>query len=153
MTRLKRFTLKLIDGYGKIGKAQEILKLYYEMEHKGLILGPVVFTSLIRNLCECEKLKEAEKFLTVIELKSVTLNEYIFDTMIKGCCRKGDVKRALYFYDEMIRKKLEPCAHTFMILVRSNLGVNTMELKPELLKNPLRADIGEDELHSDNFLD
>ena len=144
---------KLIDGYGKIGKTQEILKLYYEMEHRGLILGPVVCTSLIRNLCECGKLKEAEKFVTLIEEKSLTLTGCIFDAMIEGCCRKGEIKWALYFYDEMIQKKLEPCAHTFMILVRSTLEVNIMELKPELLENPLRADISEDELHSDNFLD
>lgn len=116
---------KLMDGYGKIGKDQEILKLYYEMEHRGLVLDPMVYTSLIRNLFHCGKVKEAEKFLRISEQKSETPNGCTFDAMIEGYCRMGEIERALYFYDEMMKKKLEPCAHTFMTLVRTRVEGNT----------------------------
>ncbi|XP_020271259.1 pentatricopeptide repeat-containing protein At1g66345, mitochondrial-like [Asparagus officinalis] len=118
---------KLMDGYGKIRKAQEILKIYYEMEHRGLTIGPLVQTSLIRNLCECGDLKEAEKFVNIIKEKSMTLNSCMFDAMIKGCCRKGEIKKALAFYDEMIQKELQPCANTFMILIRSMFEVGNVK--------------------------
>ncbi|XP_072998718.1 uncharacterized protein [Typha latifolia] len=110
--------LKLIDGYGRIKNAQGILNIYYEMEHRGMNPGLEVLTSLIQNLCECGKLKEAEKILIVMRGKSLIPTSCIYDTLITKYCEKGDKKSALWFYDEMMRNKLIPSAYTFMILVR-----------------------------------
>uniref|UniRef100_A0A0E0JEM4 Pentacotripeptide-repeat region of PRORP domain-containing protein n=1 Tax=Oryza punctata TaxID=4537 RepID=A0A0E0JEM4_ORYPU len=112
--------LRLMNGYGKTGYAEGIIKTYHEMEHRGLNLGVDVFSSLIRALCQCGNLKEAEKFLAVLERKLLAPTSEIYDLLISGNCEKGNTKKALWFYDRMMtgKDKLVPSADTFMMLVR-----------------------------------
>ncbi|KAF0920363.1 hypothetical protein E2562_034826 [Oryza meyeriana var. granulata] len=94
--------LRLINGYGKVGDAQGVIKIYHEMEHRELNLGVDVFSSLIRVLCQSGNLKEAEKFLAVLERKLLAPTSEMYDLLISSNCEKGNTKKALWFYDRMM---------------------------------------------------
>ena len=87
--------------------------------------GVDVFTTLIRGLCQCGNLKEAEKFLAVMKKKAVAPTNNLYDLLISSYCEKGNTKRALCLYDMMIseNEKLVPSADSFMMLVRRVIKV------------------------------
>lgn len=98
----------LIDGYGKKGDVQEVLKLLYEMENKSLSPESFVFLTLIKSLCQSGKLEEAEKYFGIMKNRSLTRNEFLCETMIASCIEKGDKKRALRLHKEMVLEGLKP---------------------------------------------
>ncbi|XP_007022700.2 PREDICTED: pentatricopeptide repeat-containing protein At1g66345, mitochondrial isoform X1 [Theobroma cacao] len=98
----------LIAGYGKEGNIQQVFKLYYEMEYKSLSPGLPVFTSLIRCLCHCGKLKEAERYLRIMKDRSVVLSEDIYEALITGHFEKGDKTGAGIIYNEMVARGMKP---------------------------------------------
>ncbi|KAF6168980.1 hypothetical protein GIB67_038477 [Kingdonia uniflora] len=99
----------LIDGYGRQGEIHEVLKLYHEMEYRSdSSPGLLTYASLLRSLCECDKLKEAEKYLAIMKDRSVTPTSYVYQMLIDSHYKKGDTERALQLKEEMVRSKLEP---------------------------------------------
>ncbi|KDP33174.1 hypothetical protein JCGZ_13439 [Jatropha curcas] len=99
----------LINGYGRDNQIQEVLKLYYEMEYRALCPGLLAFTSLIRSLCHCGKVEQAEKYLRIMKGHSLNPNEEIYEALITGHFKKGDKTSAVQLYNEMISKGLKPC--------------------------------------------
>jgi pentatricopeptide repeat protein len=95
------------------------------MEHRGLHPGVDVFTTLIKLLCQCGNLKEAEKFLVVMKKKAVAPTSDLYDFLISSYCKQGNTKRALWLYDMMIaeNEKLVPSADSFMMLVKRVMKV------------------------------
>nr|CAD1842923.1 unnamed protein product [Ananas comosus var. bracteatus] len=88
------------------------------MEHRGLNPGPAVLAAIIQNLCKCNKLNQAEKYLAVMRQKTLAPTRCIYDALITCCCDQGNKKRALQFYDEMTRNKLIPSSDAFMTLAK-----------------------------------
>ena len=80
---------------------------------------------MIRGLCQCGNLKEAEKFLAVMKKKAVAPTNDLYDLLISSYCEKGNTKRALWLYDMMIseNEKLVLSADSFMMLVRRVIKV------------------------------
>ncbi|MQL85479.1 hypothetical protein Taro_017983 [Colocasia esculenta] len=74
----------LIDGFGRAGKFQDVLKLYHELEWRGPSPSLAVYTSVIRSLCQCERLKEAEKILTVMQQKSLVPSREIYEMISRA---------------------------------------------------------------------
>ncbi|KAK6228998.1 hypothetical protein SCA6_017949 [Theobroma cacao] len=108
----------LIEGCAKAGEMkasvrhkgniQQVFKLYYEMEYKSLSPGLPVFTSLIRCLCHCGKLEEAERYLRIMKDRSVVLSEDIYEALITGHFEKGDKTGAGIIYNEMVARGMKP---------------------------------------------
>ncbi|CAA6669570.1 unnamed protein product [Spirodela intermedia] len=59
----------LISGFGRAGRFQAVLRLYHEVEWRGLSVTVLLYTSVIRSLCLCGKSTEAEKILAVMRGK------------------------------------------------------------------------------------
>lgn len=59
----------LINGFGRAGKFQAVLRLYHEVEWRGLSVSVLLYASVIRSLCLCGKSKEAEKTLALMQQK------------------------------------------------------------------------------------
>ncbi|CAN0913805.1 Pentatricopeptide repeat-containing protein At1g66345, mitochondrial [Linum grandiflorum] len=57
---------RLMEAYGRSGEVEGMVKLYYEMEYRGICPGELGFSALIRGLCECGRVEEARKFLKVM---------------------------------------------------------------------------------------
>lgn len=103
----------LIDGYGRKGNVQEVLKLFYEMENKLLCPGSSVFSTLIKSLCQSGKLEEAEKYFEIMKDRSLARNECLYETMIASYIEKGDKKRALRLQNEMVLEGINPNCSSF----------------------------------------
>jgi pentatricopeptide repeat protein len=104
----------LISGYAKNNQIQEMLKLYYEMEYRSLSPGLMGFTSLIKGLCNCGKLEEAEKYLRIMIGRSLNPREDVYEALIKVYFEKGDKRRALNLYNEMVSKGLKLCCSHYL---------------------------------------
>ncbi|KAH7533807.1 hypothetical protein FEM48_Zijuj04G0170900 [Ziziphus jujuba var. spinosa] len=99
---------------GKNGEIREVLKLYYEMEYKSMSPGLPIFQSLIKSLCQCGKLEEAEKYLGIMKDHSLVPSECLYKTLIAGYIAKGNRERTLFLYNEMVSKGLRPnCPYFF----------------------------------------
>ncbi|KAL4199457.1 hypothetical protein AMTRI_Chr03g51220 [Amborella trichopoda] len=123
----------LIDGYNREGHTiQEALKLYYEMEFKGPSPGHMAYSLLIGGLCRWGKVKEAEKFLKVYRDKLLSPTKSIYNTLIIGHCESGNIEKALYYYDEMIRDGLVPDSRTLRALAELANKDNTLLIVNEV---------------------
>lgn len=98
--------LHLIDGYGREGNIQEVLKLYYEIEFRLPSPGLPIFTSIIRSLCECKKLEEADKYLAIMNRQSLDPTICIYELLISAHLENGNKGRAYHLYNEVIQKGL-----------------------------------------------
>ncbi|XP_068635614.1 pentatricopeptide repeat-containing protein At1g66345, mitochondrial [Aristolochia californica] len=107
----------LLDGYGKDGSYQEVLKLYHEMEYAGPPPGLMVYTSLIGTLCQCGKLCVADKYLTLMEKRSVTPTLSIYNMLIVEHFKEGNEEKVLCLYNEMIQRGLKPASWGLEFLV------------------------------------
>ncbi|KNA26109.1 hypothetical protein SOVF_000460 [Spinacia oleracea] len=96
--------LHLIDGYGREKNIQEALKLYYEMEFRSISPGLPILTSLIRTLCKCRKLEEADKYLAIMKRRSLSLTVCIYKPLISAHLENGNKERAHHLYNEMIQR-------------------------------------------------
>ena len=72
----------LIDGYGRERKVQQVLKLFHELEWRGTSQSVLLRTAVIRNLCICGKLTEAEKILSGMQEKSKAPMKEIIEQMM-----------------------------------------------------------------------
>ena len=77
------------------------------MEYRSLSAGLPVFTTLIRSLCQCGKLGEAEKYLRIMKDRSIALSEDIYETLITGHLREGDKMRTGLLHNEMVARGME----------------------------------------------
>ena len=71
----------LMQGYAKKDEVQEVLKLYYEMEYKRVNLGLSVFVTVVRCLCRCGKVEEAERYLRVMRERLVALDASVYEEL------------------------------------------------------------------------
>ncbi|CAN1228466.1 Pentatricopeptide repeat-containing protein At1g66345, mitochondrial [Linum perenne] len=71
-------------AYGRSGKAEEVVKLYYELEYKGICPGELGFSSLISSLCECGKVGEARKFFKVMRDRGLRPGKDVDEALIGG---------------------------------------------------------------------
>lgn len=99
--------IHLMSAYGKQGKIQQVLKLYYEMEYRSLSPGLPVFTTLIRGLCDCGKVEETEKYLRIMKGRSIGISEEICEALITCYLRNGDKTRAALLHNEMVARGMK----------------------------------------------
>ncbi|QCD87726.1 hypothetical protein DEO72_LG3g2266 [Vigna unguiculata] len=79
----------LMQGYARKEEVQEVLKLYYEMEYKRVNPGLSVFVTVVRCLCRCGKVEEAERYLRVMRERLVALDASVYEELIDGYIKKG----------------------------------------------------------------
>ena len=96
----------LMQGYTRKEEVQEVLKLYYEMEYKRVNPGLSVFVTVVRCLCRCGKVEEAERYLRVMRERVVALDACVYEELIDGYIKKGDTARALYLQEELASLEL-----------------------------------------------
>ncbi|CAJ1932937.1 unnamed protein product [Sphenostylis stenocarpa] len=97
---------RLMQGYARKREVQEVLKLYYEMEYRRVSPGFSVFATVIRCLCRCGKVEDAERYLSVMKQRLVALDVSVYEVLIDGYMKKGDSARALHLRDEMASLEL-----------------------------------------------
>ncbi|QCE05494.1 urease accessory protein [Vigna unguiculata] len=115
----------LMQGYTRKEEVQEVLKLYYEMEYKRVNPGLSVFVTVVRCLCRCGKVEEAERYLRVMRERVVALDACVYEELIDGYIKKGDTARALYLQEELASLELISVAldHPNIISLNQNASL------------------------------
>lgn len=96
----------LVSGYAKIGEGDEVLKLYYEIVYKKQLKGLLVSRSLIKSLCQCGKLSEAERYLRTV-IDDGGEDEALYEVLIQSYLKEGNRAKGVKLYKEMISKGLK----------------------------------------------
>lgn len=96
----------LMQGYAGKEEVQEVLKLYYEMEYKRMSPGLSVFVTVVRCLCHCGKVEDAERYLRVMRERLVAVDVSVYEELIDGYIKKGNTARALHLREEMASLEL-----------------------------------------------
>ncbi|ERM95591.1 hypothetical protein AMTR_s00023p00121520 [Amborella trichopoda] len=123
----------LIDGYNREGhNIQDTPKLYYKMKFNGPSIGHMAYSLMIGDLCRRGKVKEAEKILKVCRDKLLSPTKSIYNILIIGHCESGNIEKALYYYDEMIRDGLTPPSRTLRALAELANKDNTLLIVNEV---------------------
>ncbi|KAL4189534.1 hypothetical protein AMTRI_Chr08g207600 [Amborella trichopoda] len=123
----------LIDGYNREGhNIQDTPKLYYKMKFNGPSIRHMAYSLMIGDLCRRGKVKEAEKILKVCRDKLLSPTKSIYNILIIGHCESGNIEKALYYYDEMIRDGLTPPSRTLRALAELANKDNTLLIVNEV---------------------
>lgn len=95
----------MIDGYIKHGKYLEAEKIFKLMEKSNFNPDIVTFSSMLRGMLMNKKLNQAKEFFDKIPEKN---NIVLYATLIHGFIEANDLQRALFYFQEMKDKKMEP---------------------------------------------
>ncbi|KAJ6791212.1 pentatricopeptide repeat-containing protein [Iris pallida] len=108
-------------------------RLKEEMVEKGVSPDAFMHSSLIRGLCEANRLDDAyDLFKEMLDL-GLRPDEFTYTTLIHGHCKQGDVKKALLLHDEMVKKGILPDVVTYNVLINGLSKIGRMKEARRLL--------------------
>ncbi|KAK7405774.1 hypothetical protein VNO78_07383 [Psophocarpus tetragonolobus] len=96
----------LMRGYAEKEEVQEVLKLYYEMEYMSVRPGLSVFATIVRCLCRCGKVEDAERYLGIMKGRMVSPDASVYEALIDGYMKKGGSARAAQLCGKMASLEL-----------------------------------------------
>ncbi|KAK7245756.1 hypothetical protein RIF29_40605 [Crotalaria pallida] len=107
---------EIINGLLK-RKNPEGLRVFNDLKDRGYFPDRVVYTTMIKGLCEMGSFGEARKLWFEMIQKRILPNEYTYNVMIHGCCQIGDLAKAWKLYKEMCGRGYKETAISYSIMI------------------------------------
>lgn len=106
----------------------EVMRLYKEMVSRDIKPSSRTFALLLQGACNIGALEIAEDIFAKMEKGTPPdgkpyLNVYTFSIMIRGFIRAGQQEQAREYYEEMIRRGIQPSAATWSTMIGAYASV------------------------------
>ncbi|KAH1087118.1 hypothetical protein GYH30_018588 [Glycine max] len=91
---------EIIYGLLKM-KNSEGFQVFNDLKDRGYFPDRVMYTTVIKGLCEMQRLGEARKLWFEMIKKGFQPNEYTYNVMMHGYCKIGDLAEARKIFEDM----------------------------------------------------
>ncbi|KAE9607568.1 hypothetical protein Lal_00026696 [Lupinus albus] len=105
----------MINGYVKMGNADECIRLFNMMQLSGLKPDQITISNVLNVYFQCGRLDDARKMFSEIPKK----DEICWTTMIVGYAQSGREEDALILFGDMLRGNIKPDSYTISSVVSS----------------------------------
>ncbi|GMP63119.1 hypothetical protein CsSME_00024939 [Camellia sinensis var. sinensis] len=108
----------IIDSLCKDRMVDVALKLFTEMNEKGIFSNVVTYNSLIHGLCNFGRWKEAiGMFRQKLDASSINPNVCTFNVLVDALTKEGMTKEAEGVLEVMIQRRVDPDVVTYNTLM------------------------------------
>ncbi|CAG8557281.1 14170_t:CDS:1, partial [Ambispora leptoticha] len=133
----------LISGLIRCRDFDGAQKALEEMIEQGLYPGIQVLTNMIQGLIARGKINTAENLYNTLYL---TPNNAVLNIMIAGYMDAGDPKKAMTYFDRMLKLRIKPTKDTYFIVINGLMMYNEWEMAykiyDQMIEDGFRAETG-----------
>ncbi|KAH6764925.1 hypothetical protein C2S52_013924 [Perilla frutescens var. hirtella] len=135
----------LLHVYSRAHKPQLCLDKLAMMKEKGICPSVATYTSVVKCLCSCGRMEDAEELLNEMLHYEVTPTAETYNCFFKEYRGRKDVEGAMKLYRKMKEGSLlPPNMHTYNILLRMLMKLDKMGLLWQVWDDLRSSEIGPD---------
>ncbi|PIN03051.1 hypothetical protein CDL12_24427 [Handroanthus impetiginosus] len=136
----------LLHVYSRAHKPQLCLDKFLMMKEKGIWPSVAMYTSVIKCLCSCGRMDDAEELLNEMVHNGVSPTAETYNCFFKEYRGRKDVEGAMQLYRRMKEEDslLSPNMHTYNILLRMFMQLGKMGLAWEIWDDINASGLGPD---------
>ncbi|KAF6162933.1 hypothetical protein GIB67_021082 [Kingdonia uniflora] len=133
----------LVDGYCRIGRMDDALRVRGELLSVGLKLNQVICNSLINKFCKLEQVHEVERVVRNMEVRVLQLDSYSYSTLVDAFCKEDRVSASndtMHHIHLMLKRGVAPEEITCSTLLDGAFKMRDIEGVLTLWKTILARD-------------
>ncbi|KAK6943270.1 Pentatricopeptide repeat [Dillenia turbinata] len=106
-----------IDGFFKIKKVDEGLKLFRDLCGRGYCPDVVAYNTLINGFCKAKRMSESQDIFNEMIEKGLAPSVITYNVLVDGWCKGGDMEQAIHWLSKMVGEGQTPNVITYTTII------------------------------------